>query len=78
MKFPGLQNTFKQQNLFYNCIKSLNLVFVQLDLFQSQSNQSEYGAPWGGATLFLFPRSLCSVLIHRISVFATRGRLSLH
>lgn len=47
MKFPGLQNTFKQQNLFYNCIKSLNLVFVQLDLFQSQSNQSEYGGALG-------------------------------
>lgn len=47
VKFPGLQNTFKQQNLFYNCIKSLNLVFVQLDLFQSQSNQSEYGGALG-------------------------------
>lgn len=51
MKFSGLQNTFKQQNLFYNCIKSLNSKiksgFRQLDLFQNQSNQSEYGGALG-------------------------------
>lgn len=54
MKFSGLQNTF---NASSRSIQRENLVFVQLDLFQIQSNQSEYGAE-----LLCF--SLCSVLKH--------------